>query len=105
MPAVDVEATEDAWIIEAELPGVRPEDVDVEVRDNELTISGEIKERERQGLLRRRTRRTGRFEYRVVLPAPADTERMEAKLADGVLTVRVPRADDAGSRHIEVQPG
>ena len=49
VPAVDVEETDDAWIIEAEVPGVRREDVDVEVRDSELVVSGEIVERERAG--------------------------------------------------------
>src|ERR1700716_381983 len=62
-PVVDVEETEDAWIVEAELPGVERKDVNVELRDSELAISGEIKERERKGILRRQTRRTGQFEY------------------------------------------
>src|SRR4051812_39668902 len=62
VPSVDVEETDDAWIVEAEAPGVRREDVSVEVDDSELVISGEIKERDRTGILRRRTRRTGRFE-------------------------------------------
>jgi HSP20 family protein len=57
IPLVDIEETEDAWIVEAELPGVKPEDVNVEVRGSELAISGEIKERERDGILRRRTRK------------------------------------------------
>ena len=68
VPPVDVEETEDAWIVEAELPGVDKKDVDVQVRDSELTITGEIKERERKGILRRRTRRVGEFEFRVALP-------------------------------------
>ena len=68
VPAVDIEETEDAWIVEAELPGVKPEDVNVEVRGTELAISGEIKEREREGILRRRTRKTGEFDYHITLP-------------------------------------
>ncbi|HEX3906882.1 MAG TPA: Hsp20 family protein [Mycobacteriales bacterium] len=50
------------------MPGVDRHDVNVELRDSELVITDEIKARERKGILRRRTRRTGRFEYRVVLP-------------------------------------
>ena len=69
MPLADIEETEDAWIIEAELPGVDRKDVNVELRDGELVITGEIKEKERKGVVRRRTRRTGQFEYRVMLPA------------------------------------
>src|SRR4029079_858789 len=47
IPRFDIEESEDAWIVEAELPGVKRKDVDVEVRDGELLITGEIKERER----------------------------------------------------------
>jgi HSP20 family protein len=102
VPNVDIEETEDAWIVEAEVPGVRREDVDVEVRDDELRISGEIKERERQGILRRRTRRVGQFEFRVQLPGAVDPERMEANLDDGVLTVRIPKPEPHRARHVEI---
>ena len=103
VPPVDVEETEDAWIVEADVPGVRRQDVDVEVRDSELVVSGEIVERERTGILRRRTRRTGRFEYRVVLPEQPDPEGIDATLEDGVLTVRVPKPEQTRGRRVEVQ--
>jgi HSP20 family protein len=102
-PPVDIEETDDAWIVEAELPGVKNEDVNVEVRDNELEISGEIKERERKGILRRRTRRTGFFNYRVTLPGPVDAGNVDAKLDDGVLSVRVPKPEQARARRVDVQ--
>jgi HSP20 family protein len=104
-PLVDIEETEDAWIVEAELPGVDRKDVAVELRDSELAITGEAKEKERKGILRRQTRPVGRFDYRVTLPATADPEAVDAKLADGVLTVRVPKADEARPRRIEVKGG
>ena len=104
-PTVDLEETDDAWIVEAEVPGVRGEDVNVDVADSELVISGEIEERERKGILRRRARRTGRFEYRVTLPSQPDPGGVEASLADGVLRVRVPKPDHARSRRIEVRSG
>jgi HSP20 family protein len=63
-PPVDLEETDDVWVVEADLPGVRKGDVTVEVRDGELAIHGEVRERERTGILRRRTRRTGAFDYR-----------------------------------------
>jgi HSP20 family protein len=103
IPAVDIEETEDAWHLEAEVPGVRREDVNVELRDQELEISGEIKEREREGVLRRRTRRVGQFDFRVTLPGQADPSKVEAKLHDGVLTVRVPKPEPARARRIEIQ--
>jgi HSP20 family protein len=102
-PPVDIEETDDAWILEAEIPGASREDVDVDVRDSEIVISGEIKERERTGILRRRTRRVGRFELRVTVPTRPDAENVEATLADGVLTVRIPKPEGAGSQHVEVQ--
>jgi HSP20 family protein len=105
IPTADIEETEDAWIVEAEVPGVSRKDINVELRDTELIISGEIKEKERKGILRRRTRRTGAFEYRVTLPGPGpyNPEQVEANLHEGVLTVRVPKAETAKPRRIEVQ--
>jgi HSP20 family protein len=102
-PLVDIEETEDAWVVEAELPGVERKDVTVELRDSELEISGEIKERERKGVIRRQTRRTGRYDYRVQLPGQADADQIEAKLHDGVLTVRVPKTEQTRPRRIEVK--
>ena len=104
-PLVDIEETDDAWLVEAELPGVKENDINVEVIDSELAISGELKERERKGILRRRTRRTGRFDYRVTLPGEADPERIEASLNEGVLTVRVPKPERARPRRIEIKSG
>ena len=102
-PLVDLEETDDAYVVEAELPGVKREDVNVELVGNELTIEGEVKERERKGAVRRRTRRTGRFDYRISLPGHVDAEKIEAKLGDGVLMVRVPKAERAQRRRIEIK--
>jgi HSP20 family protein len=103
MPVTDIEETDDAWVIEAELPGVDRKDVNVEMRDSELIISGEIKEKERKGVLRRQTRKTGEFEYRVTLPGDSDAEHIEANLHDGVMRVRVPKTEQAKPRRIEVK--
>jgi HSP20 family protein len=103
VPLADIEETDDAWIVEAELPGVKREDVNVELRDSELHITGEIKETERKGIIRRRTRRRGQFEYRVRLPGQANEDGIEANLHDGVLSVRVPKAEAAKPRRIEVK--
>lgn len=103
VPLVDIEETEDAWIVEAELPGVKSEDVNVELRGSELAISGEIKEREREGILRRRTRKTGEFDYHITLPGEADAEHIDARLEDGVLTVRIPKPDQQRPRRIDVK--
>jgi HSP20 family protein len=102
-PLVDIEEQDDAYVLEAEVPGVKREDVDIEVVGNELMITGEIKERERKGAVRRRTRRTGRFAYRVRLPDQVDASKIEANLDQGVLTVRVPKAEKAKRQKVEVK--
>lgn len=103
IPFADIEETDSAWIVEAEVPGVSPEDINVELRNGELVISGDVKERERTGRLRRRSRRTGHFEYHVTLPGETDEEHVDATLHGGVLTVRVPKVEQAKPRRIEVR--
>ncbi|MDX3763085.1 Hsp20/alpha crystallin family protein [Streptomyces mirabilis] len=101
-PMADLHETDDAYVVEAELPGIKREDIDVEVSERELCITGEYKEREREGVLRRSTRRTGRFEYRALLPAGLKAEEITATLSDGLLTVTVPKAQAAKPHHIEI---
>jgi HSP20 family protein len=105
VPLADIEETDDAWVIEAEVPGIDRKGINVEMHDSELVITGEIKEKERKGILRRRTRRTGEFEYHVTLPGQTDAENIEANVHDGVLTVRVPKSEAAKRRRIEVTSG
>jgi HSP20 family protein len=100
-PPVDIEETDDAYVIEADLPGVKREDIDTELEGNELLVSGEVKQRE--GRFRRRTRRVGRFELRVMLPDGVDGNSVDARLDHGVLTVRVPKAEKAQRRKIDVK--
>jgi HSP20 family protein len=103
VPPVDIEETDDAYVVEAELPGVKRGDVDIELVGNELTISGEMKEKERKGILRKQTRRVGRFEFHVTLPDQVDGNGIDASLDSGVLTVRVPKSQRAERRKIEVK--
>jgi HSP20 family protein len=102
-PPVDIIEADDAWTVEAELPGVDRKDITIELRDNELEISGEIKERERKGILRRRTRRVGMFDFRVTLPGHVDADAVEASMSDGVLSVRIPKPQHARPHRIEVK--
>jgi len=102
-PLVDVEETEDAWVFEMDLPGVRREDVQIEVAEQELRISGELKEKERVGVVRHRTRRTGQFSYLATLPAGVDPDRVEARFDNGVLTVRVPRPEENKPRRVKIE--
>ncbi|MEU4896552.1 Hsp20/alpha crystallin family protein [Streptomyces sp. NPDC044780] len=101
-PAADVTEADEAYHVELELPGVKGRDINIEVNGQELTVSGEIKERERKGVLRRGGRRTGRFEYRLLLPSEVNTENVRAAMSEGVLTITVPKAEIAKPRHIEI---
>ena len=108
VPDVDIEETDKEWILEAELAGARAEDVHVEADEGELTIRGTIVERERQGILRRRTRRVGEFEYSVTLPGLSGDVEPQARLHHGVLEVRVPKPEQTRPRQIEIheeEPG
>jgi HSP20 family protein len=102
VPAVETEEDGEAYLVRAELPGMRREDVNVELARGELRVSGETTEDSGGQALRRRR---GQFAYRTTLPADADIERAEAHLADGVLTVRLPKSGRPSSRTIEVMTG
>ncbi|MEV0495194.1 Hsp20/alpha crystallin family protein [Streptomyces atratus] len=102
-PMADLHETDEAYELECELPGIKRDDIDVEVSGRELRITGELKERERKGVVRRATRRTGRFEYRALLSTELKAEEVQASLADGILTLTIPKSQAAKPRHIEIQ--
>lgn len=99
VPTVETEETHDAYLVRAELPGMMRDDVDVELRGNELRVTGEVKEDGDSKALRQRR---GRFAYRTTLPADVDAQRIDAQLSDGILSVRLPKAAQVQSRRIEV---
>jgi HSP20 family protein len=102
IPLADLEETDDAYVVEVELPGLGDEDVDVQLDDRVLTVSGEIQEKKRTGILHRRTRKVGRFDYTVMLPGELDDDHVDASLRNGVLTVRVPKSPQTRRRRIEI---
>lgn len=102
IPLADVEETDDAYLVEIELPGVKRGDIDVTLSGRQLSVSGERKEKERVGILRRRTRVTGRFHYEVTLPAADPDAEVTAGYDAGVLTVRVPKPEADRPRRIPV---
>lgn len=101
-PLADVTETDDAYLVHVELPGISRDQIDVQLMDRELVVSGEIKEQE-NGKRRRSSRRTGRFENWTVLPGDVKSDEVSAELADGVLTVTVPKSEAAKPRQIEVK--
>ena len=102
-PLADVEETDDAYVVEIELPGVKRDDVDIEVAGRRVTVHGERKEKERVGILRKRERTVGRFHYEVNLPGDVDEDGVEAHLDEGVLTVRLPKPERERPRRIEIR--
>ena len=103
-PPADVFETERAFTVVADLPGVRREDLHVEARGLELVITGEFRERD-LGHAWRRSRPTGPFECRVTLPGPFDPAGTEATLADGVLTVTLPKTAAVRPQEVHITPG
>jgi HSP20 family protein len=101
-PLADVEETDDAYLVEIELAGVNRDDIDVSLDGRQLVVTGERKEKERVGILRRRTRVTGRFRYEVTLPNCDPEAEVTANYSDGVLTVRVPKPVRERPRRIPV---
>ena len=102
----DIYETPDAYEIEAAMPGVKPEDVDITVNNNVLTIRGEIKaEEEKEGKnYRLRERRAGAFVRSISLPSSVNVYAIEAHYDNGVLKLRLPKAEEAKPKRIQVKP-
>jgi HSP20 family protein len=99
---VDIEETDDAYVVDVDLPNVNPDDVTIEMRGEELRISGQFEQRERSGVMRRQNRQQGEFEYVVDLPSDLDPDRVDATYDRGVLRISVSKAQDAQPRRIEI---
>ncbi len=104
-PALDMAEEDDAIMVRMDLPGLRAEDLDIEISGNRLTVRGERADEWSDTVqgIHRRERRSGRFERSVELPAHADREKIEAKFKEGILTLRIPKQPGKGSRRIVVR--
>ena len=111
VPLADLSETEDAYVVKVELAGVGKDQIDVQLQDRELVVSGEIPEEEEKqdgqnGDRRRRhrsTRPTGRFEFRAWLPGDVNADAVQGELTDGVLTLTIPKSEAAKPRKIEIK--
>ena len=102
-PPVDLGETEEAYFLRLDVPGVAKEDLDVELHEGRLTIRGERQRGDAEDHTFHRTERpTGRFERAFTLPKAADAGQVEATYEAGVLEVRVPKAERAKPRRIEI---
>ncbi len=104
-PSINISEDKEAFYVSAELPGVKSSDLDLSVTDNQLTLAGErkITEETADARYHRREREAGRFSRAIALPGDVDADGVRAKMADGVLTVTVPKAEKAKPRQIAVQ--
>jgi HSP20 family protein len=106
IPAADVYETPEEFVVELEVPGFEQKDLSLEITDHTLVVKGEVveakEEKEKAFLLHERLERV--FERRFHLPADADTARLEATFAKGVLELHAPRIVEAKPRKIAIAP-
>jgi HSP20 family protein len=103
-PALDVYEDKDNIYVRAELPGMKKEEIDLSLHDGTLSISGERKSEEKfKGAeVYRAERFFGRFQRTVTLPTPVAADKVKAQYKDGILTVTLPKAEEAKPKHIDV---
>jgi HSP20 family protein len=103
-PAIDVSETPNAFIVEAAVPGLKSEDLNVSVENNVLTISGEIRHEAESGErnYHRIERRYGKFQRVLTLPNTVKTDAINASLTNGVLRLEIPKADEVKPRRINI---
>ena len=103
-PAIDIHEDEDAYSVDVEVPGLKPEDIHVDVEKNILTVRGErrLSREDKKDGYRRVERFYGSFTRSFTLPETVDAEAIEAKTADGVLTLKLPKRAAPGARKISV---
>jgi HSP20 family protein len=103
-PALDVHENADNFIIRAELPGLKREDIGVSLQDGALVISGEHKSEkvEEDVEIHRQERFYGKFQRALTLPTPVAVDKVKAQYKDGVLTVTLPKTEEAKPKQIDV---
>ena len=102
-PSVDVYETEQCYVVSAELPGVKRDDIHIEMRESELTIRGERREEAvPANAYHQMERLQGPFTRTFMFSEPIDPEAINAEFVDGVLTVKVPKAARPEPRRIDV---
>ena len=106
-PAVDVHETKDELVLQAELPGLTKDDVELSIENGVLSVSGEKKQERQEGeegsdyhLVERRY---GRFERRFSLPRSVDPEKVKADFSNGMLNITLPKAEAAKPRRIPIK--
>lgn len=104
-PAVDIKETKNDFVIHADLPGVKSEDIEVTAENGVLTIKGqrESEKKEEKDNYKRIERFSGSFMRRFTLPTTADLDHISAKTKNGVLELHVPKTEKSQSKRIEIK--
>ena len=104
VPPVDVRETDNSYVFAAELPGLTKDDVEITLEDNLLTLSGEreLGEKSEDENYHRVERSHGKFSRSFSLPSQVDNSKVAASFQDGVLTIEVPKSEQAKPRKIEI---
>jgi HSP20 family protein len=104
VPPVDLYETDDAFVFKAELPGLRKDDIHLEVHDRTLTLHGERKHEAdvKDEHYHRRERSHGSFQRVFTLPTPVDAEKVQARFKDGILELRLPKHESAKPKRIAI---
>ena len=102
---LDIYQDGESLVVKAAVPGVKPDEVKITVTGNHLAIEGEAKDEEEQKEMDYlvRERRYGAYHRTVTLPTGLNTEKAEASLENGVLTLTIPRAEESKAKHIKVK--
>jgi HSP20 family protein len=103
-PALDVHEDKDNFVVQAELPGMKREEIDVSLHDGALSLSGERKTEKKyeEAEVYRTERFFGKFQRTVTLPAPVAADKVKAQYKDGVLTITLPKTEEAKPKQIDV---
>lgn len=102
VPEVDITQSDEAIVLYADLPGVKPENLDIDVRDDVLTLTAEVEPETANHKLVWREYDVGGFQRKFTLGERIDQSKIEAKLTDGVLTLTLPKAESHRPRKIQI---
>lgn len=104
-PLLNVTQDDDAFYLRAEVPGIKPADISVSALRNRVSISGrrELAAEREKVSYHRKERSGGTFNRTITLPAEVDADRVDARYADGILTLTLPKAEQAKPRQIKVK--